>query len=112
MCLIGMSLLYRARTTCVQNVRARYLMQCCSSQKSNGERLRGYSTQTTEVQSQDDKFTISFEEYRQLRKSMKMRTRLAGLPMAFVGMGISSAVHVTLNPRMFEMTPEEIEPIL
>lgn len=87
------------------------LIQCCSSQQTIVPRLREYST-IDESKEVVHKFTISFEEYRKLKKSMKMRTRLAGLPMAFVGMGISSAIHVTLNPLMFEMTPEEIKPIL
>lgn len=56
--------------------------------------------------------TLSFEEYRKLKKAIKLRGRLAALPMGFVGIGISSAISVQLNPRMFEMTPEEIQPIL
>ena len=55
---------------------------------------------------------MNFEEYRKLRKTLKMRTRLAGIPLAFVGMGISSFVNVQLNPGMFEMQPEEVQPIL
>ena len=55
---------------------------------------------------------LTFEEYRKLRKSLKMRGRVAGLPMALVGMGISSFVSVQYNPDMFNMTPEEVQPIL
>ena len=55
---------------------------------------------------------LAFEEYRKLRKSLKMRGRLAGIPMGFLGMGISSFVNVQFNPNMFNMTPEEVQPIL
>ena len=55
---------------------------------------------------------LTFGEYRKLRKSLKVRARIAGLPMAFLGMGISSFVNVQLHPHMFNMTPEEVQPIL
>ena len=55
---------------------------------------------------------LTFEEYRKLRKSLKMRGRVAGLPMGFLGMGISSFINVHFNPNMFNMTPEEVQPIL
>lgn len=70
--------------------------------------LRSYSTSSD---GSGEKMT--FEEYRKLRKSLKVRTRVAGLPMAFLGMGISSFVNVHyVTPNMFEMTPEEVKPIL
>ena len=55
---------------------------------------------------------MSFEEYRKLKKALRMRARVAGLPMGLVGMSLSSAIGIHLNPRMFEMTPEEVQPIL
>lgn len=55
---------------------------------------------------------LTFEEYRKLRKSLKLRGRVAGLPMAFLGMGISSVINVHFNPNMFNQTPEEVELIL
>lgn len=66
----------------------------------------------TPLNKTEQKFTIPFTEYRKLKKSLKMRSRVAGIPMGFVGISISSAVNIQLNPRMFEMTPEEIQPIL
>ena len=63
-------------------------------------------------QAENDKKQMNFEEYRKLRKTLKMRARLAGIPLAFVGMGMSSFVNVQLNPGMFEMQPEEVQPIL
>lgn len=65
-----------------------------------------------EADKTEQKFTIPFAEYRKLKKSLKMRSRVAGIPMGFIGICISSAVNIQLNPRMFEMTPEEIHPIL
>lgn len=55
---------------------------------------------------------MPFEEYRKLKTALKLRARIAGFPMAFVGIALSSVVSIHLNPRMFEMTPEEIQPIL
>ena len=63
-------------------------------------------------QGNDKRTKMSFEEYRKMKKSIKLRTRIAGLPMALAGTSLSSAVWVYMNPRMFEMTPEEIQPIL
>ena len=55
---------------------------------------------------------ISFEDYRKLRKTLKSRSRVAGIPLAFISMGVSSLINVQMNPGMFEMTPEEVQPIL
>lgn len=55
---------------------------------------------------------MPFEEYRKLKKALKMRARIAGLPTAVVGVMASSFVNIHFNPRMFEMTPEEVQPIL
>lgn len=67
---------------------------------------RLYSTEVV------DSEKLTFEEYRKLRKSLKMRGRVAGLPMALLGMGISSFVNVQYNPDMFNMAPEDVQPIL
>lgn len=80
-----------------------------------GAQKKRSTDQTDDIAEGENKkltFTMSFEEYRKLKKSLKLRTRLAGIPMAFVGTTISSAVHIHFNPRMFEMTPEEVQPIL
>ena len=71
--------------------------------------LRVYSSSASDGGSEK----LTFEEYRKLRKSLKTRGRVAGLPMAFFGMGISSFVNVHyITPNMFELTPEEVQPIL
>lgn len=73
--------------------------------------IRKYSDSSAN-QDDDKKIKMSFEEYRKMKKSIKTRTRIAGLPMALVGTSLSSAISVYLNPHMFEMTPEEVQPIL
>lgn len=85
-----------------------------TGQKTDDAQKKRSTDQTDDIAGENKKltFTISFEEYRKLKKSLKLRTRLAGIPMAFVGTTISSAVHIHFNPRMFEMTPEEVQPIL
>lgn len=81
-----------------------------------GERLRlghhHYSTEVDSTTATNKTFKMPFADYRKLKKTVKMRTRLAGIPMGFAGIGISSAISIQLNPRMFEMTPEEVQPIL
>ena len=55
---------------------------------------------------------MPFEEYRKLKKTIKNRARIWGVPFAFTGMSISSAINVMMFPNMFEMAPEDIQPIL
>ena len=62
--------------------------------------------------SSNQKRLMNFEEYRKLKKSLKWKARLSGIPMALVAMGISSAANLHFNPNMFDAAPEEIQPIL
>lgn len=57
---------------------------------------------------------MHFEEYRKLRKRLKIRARLAGVPMALVGTSLSSAINIHFNPQMLEFQNPEVEltPIL
>ena len=75
--------------------------------------MRQFSSATSS-QLEDDRGhrMMPFEEYRKLKKSLKIRARIAGLPTAVVGMMASSFINVHFNPRMFEMAPEEVQPIL
>lgn len=70
--------------------------------------MRNYSNSST-VESKE---MMPFEEYRKLKKSMKYRGRIWGVPFAFTGMSISSAINVMVFPNIFEMAPEDIQPIL
>lgn len=75
--------------------------------------LRIYSSSAGEGARANDGEKMTFEEYRKLRKSLKTRGRAAGLPMAFLGMGISSFVNVHyISPNLFDATPEEVQLIL
>ena len=63
--------------------------------------------------SSEQKQTLTFEEYRKLRRSLKWRSRISGIPMAFLAMAASSAINIHMNPYMFDPPPEmEIQTIL
>ena len=56
---------------------------------------------------------MSFEEYRKLRKALKWRGRVAGVPLGFMAMATSSAINLHFNPNMFNPQSEaEIQLIL
>ena len=55
---------------------------------------------------------MSFEEYRKLRRSLKWRGRIAGIPMTFLAIAASSAVNIHLNPDMFNPQPEAEIPLI
>ena len=57
---------------------------------------------------------MRFDEYRKLRRRLKTRSRLAGIPMAFVGITLSSAINVHFHPQMIEFQNPDVElaPIL
>ena len=56
--------------------------------------------------------TMTFEEYRKLRKAHRWRTRISGIPMGLLMTTSSSVVVGHFYPNMFDATPEEIQPIL
>ena len=53
--------------------------------------------------------TMPFEQYRKLRRQLKFRARVAGVPAALVGVGLSSAVNVHFHPQMLEFQNPEVE---
>lgn len=55
---------------------------------------------------------MPFEEYRKLKKTIRNRARIWGVPFAFAGMSISSTINVIIFPNILEMAPEDIQPIL
>ena len=57
---------------------------------------------------------MPFEEYRKIKKRLKNRARLAGIPMALFGTTVSSAINIHFNPQMLEFQNPEVEltPIL
>ena len=58
------------------------------------------------------RFELSFDEYQKLRKQLRTRQRLAGLPIGFSALFTSSFTSAYMFPNMFDATPEQIQPIL
>jgi len=58
------------------------------------------------------KLDLSFEDYQKLKRKVKSRQRIAGLPIAAVALMTSSAVSAYLNPNMFDAPPDQIQPIM
>lgn len=101
-------------------------MSCCLKQACYIFRVHGYRTKLFQIRSvgavspsrayssTDEERMMPFVEYRKLRRSIKLRSRLAGLPMAFVGVTLSSAINVHFQPQMLEFQNPEVEltPIL
>lgn len=58
------------------------------------------------------RFQLSFEEFQKLRRKLRTRQRLAGLPIGMTALLTSSVVSAYMFPNMFDATPEQIEPIL
>ena len=72
--------------------------------------LRNYSQETKQSSSVEK---MSFEEYRKLRKALKLRGRIAGIPLGMLAITVTSSISVNLMPDMFNPQPEvEIQPIL
>ena len=57
-------------------------------------------------------FDLTFEEYQKLRRKLRTRQRIAGLPVGALALVTSSAVSAYLNPNMFDAAPEQIQPIM
>ena len=57
---------------------------------------------------------MPFDQYRRLRRRLKFRSRLAGVPAALFGVTLSSAVNVHFHPQMLEFQNPDVEltPIL
>ena len=58
------------------------------------------------------RFQLSFEEFQKLRRKLRTRQRLAGLPVGMTALLTSSVVSAYMFPNMFDATPEQVEPIL
>ena len=81
---------------------------------SRAGRLAGLTTVRRAYSASDERRMMPFEEYRKLRRRLKFRSRLAGIPAAVVGVTLSSAVNVHFHPQMLEFQNPEVEltPIL
>ena len=58
------------------------------------------------------RFQLSFEEFQKLRRKLRTRQRLAGLPVGVTALLTSSVVSAYMFPNMFDATPEQVQPIL
>ena len=65
-----------------------------------------------EASSSQDPRMMPFQDYRKLKRTLKWRTRIAGIPMGLAGIMFSSYLNVQLNPSMLAATPEEVQPVL
>lgn len=81
----------------------------CSSTNANGNQKLA---EPPNNMAQARKFDLTFEEYQKLRRKLRTRQRIAGLPVGAVALLTSSAVSAYLNPNMFDATPEQIQPIM
>ncbi|XP_065667065.1 uncharacterized protein LOC100212861 [Hydra vulgaris] len=55
---------------------------------------------------------LSFDEYQSLKRSLRTKQRLSGIPFAFTGLTISSMATAYLVPDMFDATPENVQLIM
>lgn len=58
------------------------------------------------------RFQLSFEEFQQLRRKLRTKQKLAGLPIGVTFLLASSTITAYMFPNIFDATPEQIEPIL
>ena len=84
------------------------VMRCCVCQNRAAPFLKSYSSSPAV----DVGPMMSFEDYRKLKKTIKFRARIWGVPFAFAGMSISSTINVMIFPNILDMAPEDIQPIL
>lgn len=79
----------------------------CRSQNSEDG-----SSSKTNTSLEKKGFDLSFAEYQKLKRKIRSRQRIAGLPIAAVALVTSSAVSAYLNPNMFDAPPDQIQPIM
>lgn len=56
--------------------------------------------------------SINFSEYQKLKRSLRTRQRVAGVPFALSGIGISSVTSAYMFPDMFDATPDNVQLIM
>lgn len=79
----------------------------CSSTSSESQ-----SKSDPVVETSKRPFDLTFEEFQKLKRKIRSRQRIAGLPIAAVALMTSSAVSAYLNPNMFDAPPDQIQPIM
>lgn len=56
--------------------------------------------------------SMNFSEYQKLKRSLRTRQRVAGVPFALSGIGISSVTSAYMFPDMFDATPDNVQLIM
>lgn len=76
--------------------------------------LRGCTSKSMSSATPANERMMDFEEYRKLKRALKWNARVAGIPMGFIAVGISSLTNLHFMPNAFDTSipPEEIQPIL
>ena len=63
--------------------------------------------------SSTEKYTkLTFDEYQNLKRSLRTKQRLSGIPFGFTGLAISSMATAYLVPDMFDATPDNVQLIM
>jgi len=61
---------------------------------------------------QNKQFALSFDEYQTLKKSLRNKQRVAGVPFAFAAITGSSMTMAYMYPDMFDATPESVQLVM
>ena len=78
-----------------------------------GENIGTSSTIDTKLSKIPPKrFELNFEEYIQLKRSIRSKQRISGIPFAVLGLSTSSIVSAYMFPDMFDATPENVQLIM
>lgn len=85
------------------------------STTSRERKKRGFHVSSTSLQANTSvpkQFNLSFDEYQKLKRSIRTKQRIAGIPFAFCGMTAASLTMAYMYPDMFDATPENVQLIL
>ena len=58
------------------------------------------------------KFALSFDEYQKLKRSLRTKQRVAGVPFGFAAISGCSMIMAYLKPDMFDATPESVQLVM
>lgn len=57
-------------------------------------------------------FTLSFDEFQNLKRSLRTKQRVAGIPFGFAAISGCSMTMAYLKPDMFDATPESVQLVM
>lgn len=82
----------------------------CTSSVSFDNNDDKVSTATATVKNQQ--FALSFDEYQTLKRSLRTKQRVAGVPFGFAAISGCSMTMAYLKPDMFDATPESVQLVM